>query len=65
MPGSGPTAVPIATRVMQGVSGAGMDIETGFGGIEVNGQREEDVEMLDQQKREEGHGKESEEWNVP
>lgn len=58
MLGSCPTAMPIAARVMQGVRGAGMDRGIGFGGIEVNGQKEDDVLMLDQQKREEGYRKE-------
>lgn len=38
--GSGPTALPIAARVMQGVREAGMDGGTGYGGMEVNGQKE-------------------------
>lgn len=38
--GSSPTAVPIAARVMQGVREAGMDGGTGYGGMEVNGQKE-------------------------
>lgn len=41
MLGSSPI-VPIAARVMQGVRGAGMDGETGYGGMEVNGQKEEE-----------------------
>lgn len=42
MLGSSPTAVPIAARVMQGVRGAGMDGGTGYGGMEVSRQKEEE-----------------------
>lgn len=51
--GSSPI-VPIAARVMQGVRGAGMDGETGYGGMEVNGQKEE--ERWDARSAEERRG---------
>lgn len=51
--GSSPI-VPIAARVMQGVREAGMDRETGYGGMEVNGQKEE--ERWDARSAEERRG---------
>lgn len=41
MLGSSPI-VPVAARVMQGVRKAGMDGETGYGGMEVNKQGEQE-----------------------